>query len=364
MTLKEILKKSSYTREDIVRILLANEEDIEVLRRKAKDTLFQYCGNEIYLRGLVEISNRCSFDCFYCGLRKSNNLAARYIMTEEEILETAKECSRRGYGSIVLQSGQRSDKSFVEFIERVVKKIKKLTKSDILPDGLGITLSLGEQNRETYEKWRDAGAHRYLLRIETSSKELFEKIHPAVQSFEKRYKCLKILNDTGWQTGTGVMIGIPNQSIPQLADDILFMQREGIGMIGMGPYLLHTETPMYSNKVWWLNKKKEIASLALKMVSAARIVLKDVNIASTTALETIMPRGRNLGLDFGANVYMPLMTPQKDRINYMIYEGKPVEDTDQVCLPDRKIGFNKWGDANFFLRQRESSPRNPLLRGD
>lgn len=351
MSYPDILNKTHFNREDIIRLLNAEGEEVLLLKKKAKEVLIKECGNEIYLRGLIEISNACDFDCYYCGLRKSNQDLERYYLSQEEIIDTAQLCARKGFGSLVLQCGQNSNPEFVGFIEKVIIDIKQATTSKLLPNGLGITLSFGEQNMQTYKRWLEAGAHRYLLRIEASNPQLFAKIHPPYQKYEHRLHCIRHLNQNGWQAGSGVMIGIPGQTIEDLADDILFFKNENIGMLGMGPYLLHPDTPMFSNIDWWNNNTKEIATLALKMIATTRIVLKDVNIASTTALETIMPNGRELGLEHGANVYMPLLTPESKRELYGIYSGKPASDTKLVCPADRRIAFNEWGDAKHYKRK-------------
>ena len=239
-------------------------------------------------------------------------------------------CAEQGYGSIVLQSGERRDKKFTDFITDVVREIKKVTRSERLPQGLGITLCVGEQSREVYQNFFDAGAHRYLLRIETSDKELFSFIHPSTQSFDSRKGCLQILKEIGYLVGTGVMIGLPGQSLKHLADDILFFKNSGVDMIGMGPFIVHEQTPfsIYKNETQlesnFLN--------TLKMIAVTRLVLKDVNIAATTALQAIKPDGREQGLSFGANVVMPQITPEEFRKQYLLYAGKPcIDENAEMC---------------------------------
>lgn len=364
INLKNILNKENFNKEDLI-ILLSSEssENIDLLKSKAYETLKKCCGRKVWLRGLIEFSNICVNDCYYCGIRKSNRGLNRYLLSKEEIINTALWCAEKGFGSIVLQSGERSDKYFIDFVSSVVSDIKQLTVSDKLPEGLGITLCIGEQNYNSYKKLFDSGAHRYLLRIETSNEELFRQIHPPKQSYQRRLECLYMLKDIGFQTGTGVMIGLPNQTIEDLANDILFFKKMDIDMIGMGPYILHKDTPMADSEYLMNdeNYKERNYLLALKMIATTRIFLKDVNIASTTALQAIKPFGREVGLSFGANVIMPLITPENYRKEYQLYDGKPcIEDLAEDCYDcsvqriksiDREIGFDEWGDSKHFINR-------------
>ena len=253
-----------------------------------------------------------------------------------------------------MQSGERTDKSFVDFVEDVLKDIKIKTVSDKLPQGLGITLCVGEQSYDVYQRFFAAGAHRYLLRIETTNPELYSKIHPPEMSLENRKKCLRDLKDIGYQVGTGVMIGIPGQTIHDLANDILFFKEYDIDMIGMGPFIVHHQTPMKDAVV----NKKEVFELALRMIEATRLFLQDVNIAATTALQAMDPLGREKGLQYGANIVMPLITPTRVRKDYQLYDDKPCVDEQssdcRSCLlkriesVGRTVGFNEWGDSNHF----------------
>jgi biotin synthase len=352
------------TTEDLNSILSAKTiDDIEYIKLKADDTLKQYCGEKIYLRGLIEFSNICVNNCYYCGIRKSNKFLKRYQMSESDILHSAQLCANRNYGSIVLQSGERSDAEFISSIEKIIKKIKKETISDKLPHGLGITLCIGEQEYTTYKKLFAAGAHRYLLRIETSNEDLFKKLHPPEQDFKKRLECLMMLKDIGYQVGTGVMIGLPGQTIEDLVNDILFFEKLDIDMFGMGPYIIHKNTPMKIHEEEYLKHKQEIYLLSLKMIAATRIYLKDVNIASTTALQTMKPSGKEEGLSFGANVVMPLITPEEFGKEYILYNGKPCINTSDLKIDDeiikrihsrgRTIGFNEYGDSKHFQNKTE-----------
>ncbi|HRR29223.1 MAG TPA: hypothetical protein P5270_07645, partial [Victivallales bacterium] len=228
---------------------------------------------------------------------------------------------------------------------------------------LGITLCVGEQDEETYLRWFNSGAHRYLLRIETSSPELYRKIHPHDHSFEKRVNAIKTLKKIGYQTGTGVMIGLPGQEIENLADDILFFKDIDADMIGMGPYIPHNETPIGIESFGY-NSEKQL-ELALKMIAVTRIFLKDVNIASTTALQALKINGRELGLIAGANIIMPNLTETKYRPSYKLYNGKPCLDENssmcKACLKRRiesigeSIGFGEWGDSPHAKKKQKTT---------
>lgn len=349
-------------RQDLVKLLSARTpEQIEAVRAEAERVLLANCGDGVFLRGLVEASNACACDCLYCGIRKSNRDVNRYTLSLEDILACARQCADYGYGSMVIQSGERADKKFVDLVAEAVARIKAETQTDKQPDGLGITLCIGQQSYETYKRLYDAGAHRYLLRIESTNPKLFAKIHPADQTFESRVECLKMLRDIGYQVGTGVMIGLPGQTIEDLADDILFFSTMDIDMIGMGPFIPHPETPLWGEPVADVPARVQ---LALLMIAATRLKLRDVNIASTTALQALDPVGREKGLKFGANVIMPQMSPTDVRADYQLYPGKPCLDENakecQSCLnmriefAGRKIGLYAWGDSQHAVKRQTS----------
>jgi biotin synthase len=277
-------------------------------------------------------------------------------MSTNEIVNSAKWAYDSDYGSIVLQSGERSDKNFVDFVEKLLYKIKEVTNNK-----LGITISLGEQSKETYKRWFNAGAHRYLLRIETSNKDLYSKLHPKNHNFDKRIHCLKTMKEIGYQVGTGVMSGLPFQTIEDLANDILFFKDFDIDMIGMGPFIPHKNTPFAYLLKDFESRKKQSLELGLKMIAVTRILLKDINIASTTALQALNDIGRELGLMAGANIIMPNITDTKYRGNYQLYENKPCLDENSTmckdCLGERilkigeEIGYKEWGDSPHFKKR-------------
>ena len=338
-------------RELLYRILSAQTADeVEVIRRAAERTLLEHCGDTVRLRGLIEFSNRCTADCYYCGIRRSNRAPTRYTLRLGEIVETACWCAAQGYGSVVLQSGERRDARFVRLVADAVRAIKAATRSEVLPDGVGITLCVGEQSPDTYAEWFAAGAHRYLLRMETSSPSLFAALHPAGQRYDSRVACLRALKAIGYRVGTGVMIGLPGQTLGDLVDDLFFFRDIGADMIGMGPYIPHAQAVLPGS----IPDAPTRFGLALRMIAATRLLLPSINIAATTALQTLAPEGREQGLRYGANVIMPQATPLHVRRNYTLYDGKPCLDDSAgqcaSCLENRitsvgrRILRNAWGD--------------------
>ena len=335
-----------YTHKTLCQILSAQAEDAEKNRQAAEQLLLRKRGDTVALRGLIEFSNRCTADCFYCGIRRSNRALRRYALNLDEIITSACWCAAQGYGSLVLQSGERHDARFIRFVSDALREIKAATRSERLPQGVGITLSVGEQSPETYAEWFAAGAHRYLLRMESSSPALFAALHPPVQRYEKRVDCLRQLKSIGYIVGTGVMIGLPGQTVQHLADDILFFRDLDADMIGMGPYIPHPQAvlphpvPDAATRV----------ALTLRMIAATRLALPTVNIAATTALQTLAADGLVQGLRHGANVVMPQATPLRVRQQYTLYDGKACLDDSaaQVCIQihaaGRRILRDAWGD--------------------
>jgi len=360
LQVQDIISKEYLTKEDLIQLLsIEDKSELDLLKAAAYETMKKYVGEKVYLRGLIEFSNFCINDCFYCGIRKSNKKVPRFILSRKEIIDSAIWCANKGYGSVVLQSGERKDEAFVNFVEECIREIKKATISETLPNGLAITLCVGELSYNQYQRLFDAGAHRYLLRIETTNKDLFKKYHPENQSFEKRVECLNMLKDIGYYVGTGVMIGLPEQTLEDLANDLIFFKEMDVDMIGMGPYLMHLNTPMNIYKDYFFKNHKNIYKLSLKMIAIARLFLKDINIASTTALQAMFPWGREEGLLFGANVIMPNLTPIDARKNYELYNGKPCLDefqgdcfkciTARIESTGRKVALNEWGDSIHYL---------------
>ena len=279
------------------------------------------CGKtDVLPRGLIETSNVCAKDCLYCGIRKGNAKVPRYLMPEEDVAACIDEARRRGYPAVAFQAGEIESEANTAYYERLVSYAVGRAGSTTPP--LEVTLSLGEQTEAAYRRWKDAGAMRYLIRIETSNRELYAKIHPASCSFERRVGCIRTLKRLGYVTGTGVMIGLPGQTFVDLANDIAFYGEENVDMVGMGPYIPHGGTPL-ADVAARGGRREGLLDLGLKMIALTRLYLWNVNIVAATALEALDPEnGRVRVIDAGANVVMPNLTPAKYRVEYDLYPGK------------------------------------------
>ncbi len=295
--------------EEYEQLIVGRDEELaEYLAKAAVAEQKRIYGNEIFIRGLLEISNICKNDCIYCGIRRSNRNCERYRLTEEEILACADEGYRLGLRTIVMQGGE--DAHFTdEVLCEIVRKIKERH-----PD-CAVTLSMGERSRESYAKLREAGADRYLLRHETADPEHYAKLHPAEMSYENRMRCLRDLKDLGYQTGCGFMVGSPYQTAGNLAKDIAFVESFKPEMCGIGPFIPHHETPF---------AKEPAGSVELTcfLLSVIRLVHPRVLLPATTALGTMHPQGRELGILAGANVLMPNLSPVGVRKKYELYDNK------------------------------------------
>lgn len=364
---REILSHEELSDADIVHLLgLTDPEECELLRKTAYDRTTELMGSFVYYRGLIEFSNICTASCRYCGIRRENHDVERYTMSKEEIVAAAKWAADQGYGSICLQSGERRDEKYIAFVESCLEAIHEATVSEKLPDGVGVTLSLGEQTIETYRRLAKASGNpsnlRYLARFETSNPELFKVLHGARGDHEKelqnRFRMLRDLRKAGYQVGTGVMIGIPGQSLEDLCRDIRTFQQFDVDMIGMGPYLMSEggELQEYGQM-----EPKALLQLALNMIAVTRLVLGPVNIAAATALQAIRDDGRELGVSYGANVVMPNLSPQQYREGYQLYDNKPCLDDEPTqcasCLENRlrpigrSVGWNMSGSSRRWLRR-------------
>lgn len=354
---KDILDRDFHNREDLIAMLSAEGGERKLLFAKAAEIKQKYVGNKVYYRGLIELSNICSKNCYYCGIRKGNKSLKRYNLSDDEIIAAARFAWENKYASIALQSGEIESDAFTVRIENLLRRIMEMT------DGsLGITISLGEQTEEVYRRWMEAGARRYLLRIEASDPELYLKLHPndGHHLFSRRVECLESLKRLGYQTGTGVMIGLPWQTVNHLAADIEFMREMDIDMCGMGPYIEHADTPLIS-KTDSLMPLIDRFDLSLKMIATMRIVMKDINIVAATALQAIDPMGREKGVMVGANIVMPNITPGKYRDSYKLYDNKPcTDDSEEDCkgclearlgLANADIGYGEWGDSVHYARR-------------
>ncbi len=297
------------TKEEII-ALLQDEEHQQALFERADNVRHQDVGDEVHLRGLIEFSNICRNNCLYCGIRRGNTSARRYRMSEEEIIETARRAANLGFKTIVMQSGEDMHYDTARMC-RIIEAIKKFD--------VALTLSIGERTYEEYKAFRNAGADRYLMRIETTDKELYHKLDPEM-SWQQRYECLQMIKELGYELGSGIMVGLPEQSIASIADDLLFLQNLGVDMAGIGPFIPHPETPLAKEEGGTLN-------LALRTMAVMRLLLPDINIPATTAMETLAPDGRILALKAGANVVMPNVT---DREYCKLYELYP----NKICMND------------------------------
>ena len=320
------------------------EEDRLYAAKAAREVTDSIYGKDIYIRGIVEFSNICKNDCYYCGLRAGNSNLERYRLTEEEIYECCKEGYEYGFRTFVLQSGE--DLHFdTETICRIISRIK-----NDYPE-CAITLSIGEKTYEEYKAYKEAGADRYLLRHETANKAHYERLHPENMSWDNRIRCLYDLKSLGYQTGCGIMIGSPYQTTECIVDDMLFMADFKPEMIGLGPFLPHSDTP-------FRDEPKGSYELTLLLISLCRLMLPHALIPATTALGTIKPLGREEGVQAGANVIMPNLSPVAVRKKYMLYDNKICTGEEAAecvhCLTARvkSTGYNivvSRGDHSEFL---------------
>lgn len=307
---------SEFSRNDIIEIL-KDDSNNDWLFSLADKTREEYVGDKVHLRGLIEFSNICKRQCKYCGLRCEDKFIDRYRISKENIISYAEHAVNMGYKTIVLQSGE--DEYYnTDLMCEIIEGIKKL--------GVALTLSIGEKTYEEYKAFKEAGADRYLIRIETTDKILYNQMHPNMD-FDNRVRCLEDLGRLGYEVGTGCLVGLPNQTIESLADDILFFKEINADMVGIGPFIPHPHTPLKDSATGSF-------TLALKVMALTRILLKDINIPATTAMETLNPNGRIIALQSGANVVMPNVTTTEYRAKYEIYPNK-------ICInenPDKCKG--------------------------
>ncbi|MBT3194060.1 MAG: [FeFe] hydrogenase H-cluster radical SAM maturase HydE [Verrucomicrobia bacterium] len=349
------MSNSELTEADCIRWLdTTAPEALQELYQQAYAIKQAHVGTKVFYRGIIEFSNVCEKDCFYCGIRRSNKSVKRYVVQDDDVVAAATWAWEQNYGSIVLQSGERKDDAFASQIEKLLQRISEATNGE-----LGVTLSLGEQSPDVLERWRNVGGKRYLLRIETTNPKLYSTLHPDDHHFEDRLQCLRDLRDLDYQVGTGVMIGLPGQTSEDLANDIQFFKDHDIDMIGMGPYIPHGETPM-GNSLPDFDSARQLQR-GLTMLALTRIALRDVNIAATTALQALDPQGRERGLEAGANIIMPNLTDTKYREGYQLYDGKPCLDENagmcRFCLEGRiasvgeSVGYGEHGDSPHYLKR-------------
>lgn len=319
---------NSLTKEEIIK-LLENSDYNNELFNAADKTRKKYVGDEVHLRGLIEFSNICKQNCLYCGLRRENKNVNRYRLEPENIIKIAENASKLGYKTIVLQSGEDAYYN-IEKMEEIIKGISDL--------GVAITLSIGEKTEEEYKKYREAGADRFLVRIETTDVELYHKLNPNM-SFDKRVECIKYLRKYDYEVGTGIMVGLPGQTVDSIADDILFFKEIDADMIGIGPFIPNPDTPLSEEK------GGEFV-MALKVMAITRLLLPDINLPATTAMEALNPNGRFIALQSGANVIMPNVSEGEFREFYNLYPGKPLPsvavDKYRQSLADKLLDIGRY----------------------
>ncbi|MDU1412414.1 MAG: [FeFe] hydrogenase H-cluster radical SAM maturase HydE [Clostridium sp.] len=311
--------------------ILSNITDVEkrYLFEKSNDVRQKWYKKDVYLRGLIELTNYCKNDCLYCGIRKSNKLAKRYRLKEEEVLECVDVGDGLGYKTIVLQGGE--DTYYTDdVLESIIMKIKAKYPENV------VTLSLGERSYNSYKRLYDAGAERYLLRHETANEELYNKIHPGA-NFKNRINCLKNLKEIGYQVGAGFMVGIPGQSKEDLVKDLRFLKDFNPHMCGIGPFIPHKDTPFGDQKSGTLDE-------TILLLGIIRLLLPKVLLPATTALSTIAKDGRQKGIKVGANVIMPNLSPKNVRDKYSLYNGKVHSNLEAAeCKNDIENELNKIG---------------------
>lgn len=299
----------------------------------------QHVGDQVHLRGLIEFSNICKQNCCYCGLRRDNHKLSRFRQAPQEIVQMAERAVACGYHTIVLQSGE-DDWFTVEIMVDIIRKIKKL--------GVAVTLSIGEKSFAEYQAYREAGADRYLLRIETTAPELYSRHHPGMDLANRR-RCLNDLRTLGYEVGTGCLVGLPGQTLASLAADILYFQEIDADMIGIGPFIPNPDTPLGEAAGEWF-------TLARKVMALTRLLLPDSNLPATTAMETLHPEGRMLALQSGANVVMPNATEGIYRQLYNLYPGKIcVNDAPahcRSCISTKIIAIGRLVSDSQGFRQR------------
>ena len=336
-------QKHTLTAQEYRSLLLCEDTTTNVyLQKKAQQTTIDRFGNAVFIRGLIEISNRCRNNCLYCGIRKGNTMVSRYALSRETILSCCREGHALGFRTFVLQGGEDVSQTD-DWVTETVSAVRKE-----FPD-CAITLSLGEKSKEAYQRFFEAGANRYLLRHETFNETHYQELHPSEMSRNHRLRCLEWLKEIGYQTGTGIMVGSPGQTIDHLVEDLLFIERFHPEMIGIGPFIPHAETP-------FANKPAGSIKLTLKLLSILRLMHPSALIPATTALASLSSDGRERGILAGANVVMPNLSPSSVREKYSLYNQKAAfgsEAAEGLKLLEEqlnKIGYtisNERGDYNY-----------------
>ena len=322
-------REKALTKTEWITLLNGRTPDLaEYLFAKARDIRHQHYGRDIYIRGLIEFTNYCRNNCYYCGIRRDNKNASRYRLTKEEILDCCKNGYELGFRTFVLQGGE--DPYFTD--DKIVEIVKKIRSA--YPD-CAITLSIGEKTKESYRLYKEAGADRYLLRHETADEAHYKKLHPAEMSYQNRMRCLRDLKEIGYQTGCGFMVGSPYQTVDTLCEDLQFIRRLKPQMVGIGPFIPQKDTPFGTETAGTME-------MTLRLLSIIRLIHPHVLLPATTALGTIHPKGRELGILAGANVVMPNLSPVAVREKYKLYDNK-------ICTGDEAA------ECRFCMQKRMES---------
>lgn len=316
------------------------DENVAYIKEKARKVANQYFGNKVYTRGLIEFTNYCKNNCYYCGIRCGNRNVERYRLTKNQILSCCKSGYELGFRTFVLQGGEDLDYTDDEIVE-IIQSIREQY------EDCAITLSIGERSYQTYQRFYNAGANRYLLRHETANVDHYSKLHPSNLTLENRKQCLYDLKSIGYQVGTGIMVGSPYQTVEHIAEDLIFINDLSPQMIGIGPFLPHHDTP-------FANEAQGSYEQTLYLISILRLMIPNALIPATTALGTIHPLGREEGILSGANVVMPNLSPIDVRKKYELYDNKICTGEEaaecRVCLHSRmkKIGYELAIDKGDF----------------
>lgn len=337
------LKQERILPPDKYKMLLSCQDNSiqRYLHQQAREVALANFGNKIFIRGLIEVSNCCRNNCYYCGIRKGNRNAIRYRLTKETILDCCKQGYELGFRTFVLQGGEDPVISD-DWIEETVTSIRQF-----FPD-CAITLSLGEKSREAYERFFQAGANRYLLRHETHDARHYSQLHPSEMSLNNRLQCLQWLKEIGYQTGTGIMVGSPEQTLDHLVEDIQFIGQLRPQMIGIGPFIPHHDTPFATSPAGSVEQ-------TLILLSIFRLMHPSALIPSTTALASLSPDGREQGIFAGANVVMPNLSPPKEREKYTLYNNKAsfgteaAEGLEALRIQMKTIGYEVSEERGDFL---------------
>ena len=340
-TVVDRLEQTQFLEKQELEFLLQTKDAnlLEYLRERADAVRKTIYGNQIYMRGLIEFTNYCKNDCYYCGIRGSNSHAQRYRLSKEQILECCKTGYELGFRTFVLQGGEDAyytDERLCDIIRTIKMNYPKCA----------ITMSVGERSRESYQAMYDAGADRYLLRHETADHAHYEKLHPSVLSLENRKQCLWTLKEIGFQVGCGFMVGSPYQTIDTLYEDLQLIKELQPQMVGIGPFIPHKDTPFREEQAGTLDQ-------TLRLLSIVRLLQPHVLLPATTALGTIHPKGREQGILAGANVVMPNLSPTDVRGKYLLYDNK-------ICTGDEAA------ECRFCMQKRMESVGYQVVvdRGD